>query len=447
MDVSTASGSDSDANEILSAPRTDNNIHIKNVPAFVVWRNLHGENRSLPNLGLSLLYTSTSGASKALVQLQATTRLKKGPAKPNIYLFVKPDQICNLAYIGSEGDLDHDQEELHRQAREKLGTSTHVLRFELRSAPSFIVPNEHPFNCFRAGSQVVWASLRDFARDARCFVLHFPTTTLSKARILSFCQAASSDGTLVSLNDNIPSLYGGKGGKAVDVLTYDEDDADPAKARGQFATDDNTAPPAYEERTSAGPSLYTREPPLCLSPGPSVRRLRKRRREYSSSGSDCEGTTSYEKGTKASDKILRAIFGLHRIVNEANAAHEASISKIIAKVEKIEGRFKQLEEDQRNLADEVRTSMAPLWDEMDARLQSQEDREHVHMRDVIEEVVDENIKEKMAEAINEYFNNDDEGQELIHKTISESVREETTEYLQNQRFTGHFTITQETALI
>ncbi len=119
----------------------------------------------------------------------------------------------------------------------------------------------------------------------------------------------------------------------------------------------------------------------------------------------------------------------------------------MVKVEEIEGRFKRLEEEQRNLVDEVRTHMAPLWDEIDTRLQSQEDREHVHIRDVIEEIVDENIKEKMAEAVDEYFKNDDEGQSLIHKVIGERVHEEAKDFLQNQRFTGHFTINPETSPI
>ena len=84
--------------------------------------------------------------------------------------------------------------------------------------------------------------------------------------------------------------------------------------------------------------------------------------------------------------------------------------------------------------------MSPLWDEMDARLQSQEDREHVHIRDVIEELVDESIKDKMPEAMDEYFKDDNDGVDLIHKVINERIHEETKDFLQSRSFTGHFTI-------
>ncbi|KAI0434050.1 hypothetical protein F5Y09DRAFT_297591 [Xylaria sp. FL1042] len=440
MDVSTASdsNSDTDSNEAFSLQSTNDNIHVKNVPAFVVWRDSRGESQSLPDLSLSLLYTLST--KKALVRLQATTRLKKGPAKPCIYLFVKPEQICTVTYISSEDDTDRDEEELHGHAREKLNTSTHVLRFELRSPATFVVPIEHPFKYLRAGSQAVWTSWKAFAKDTHCFFIHFPMTTLPKARLLSFCQTASSRGTLASLNDNITSLYGGKGGKVVDPCGIDEDQG---MASVEAPSDENAAPPAYEERATAGPSLSAIAPPLCLSPNPDLQRGQKRRRRNSSSPVR-EDTTTYKKGNQAGDRILDAILGLQRTIYETKAANEASFSKIMTKIEEIEGRFKRLEEEQRNLVDEVRTHMAPLWDEVDTRLQSQEDREHVHIRDVIEEVVDENLKDKMAEAVDEYFKNDDEGQDLIHKVIGERIHEETRDFLQNQRFVGHFSINNET---
>ncbi|KAI0876103.1 hypothetical protein GGS24DRAFT_514470 [Hypoxylon argillaceum] len=422
-----ASAPDSGANEALSVQSVDDNVHIRKAPAFVVWRDSNGETRSLSDFSVSLLHTSTPRKNKALVQFQATMRLKKGSEKPPIHLFIKPDQICRLDYIEGRSDLDSGDEGLHQQAREKLGTSTHLLRFELRSPATFVVPNETPFEFFRAGSQAVWKSLMDFARDSHCFFLHFPTNTWSKERLLSFCEAASSRGTLRPICDNVLSLYGGKGGKIVDPHTNDGNESTQIRARVGVLND--TTPPAYEDRTTTGPSLSPIGPPLCLSPGPDARRLGKRRR----SSSDCGEMASYDKGRKASDRILDAISGLQRTIDEVKV-----------KVEEIEGRVKQLEEDQQNLADEVRAHMEPLWDEMDARLQSQEDREHGYIKDVVEEFLNENIQEKVTEAIDEYFDNDDEGQELIHKIISERVPEATRNYLQGQHFAGHFTFSEET---
>ncbi|KAI0450507.1 hypothetical protein F5B21DRAFT_490738 [Xylaria acuta] len=443
MDLSTASDSDSDTNEDLTVQTANDSIHLKSVPAFVAWRNPYGETRFLSDLTLALDYDA--GIKKTLVKLQATTRLKKGPAKPSIYLFVKPDQICTLDRINTEGEgSDHD-EELHRHAREKLNTSTHVLRFQLRSPPTFVVPNEHPFKFFRAGSQAVWMSWMSFARDTHCFFLHFPLKSLSKARLVSFCQAASTRGALTSLDDNIVSLYGGNGGKVVDPHT-NVDDVAQVGARAGVLSDENNAPPAYEERAATGRSVSTTVPPLCLSPGPDLLRPRKRRREDNSNADD-EDTAADEKGNKADDRILHAILSLQRTVEESKAAQEASLSQIMVKVEEMEGRFKQLEESQRNLADEVRTHLAPLWDELDGRLQSQEDKEHVYIRDVVEEVVDENIKEKMVEAVDEYFKNDDSGQGLIRQVVGEIIHEETRDFLQSQRFTANITINRESSPI
>ncbi|KAI1737878.1 hypothetical protein F4680DRAFT_201374 [Xylaria scruposa] len=208
MAIPTASDTDTDTDEDLSVPFAYKSIHLKNVQAFVAWRTSDGENRSLSDLNLSLDYNANT--ESALVTLQTTTRLKKGSIKPSIFLFIKPDQIGTLTYItADEEDLGHD-EELHRHAREKLGMSINILRFELGSPPTFVVPNEYPFKFFRAGSQAVWRSWTSFAKDTHCFFLHFPMKSLSKARLLSFCQAESTRGALTSLENNIISLYGAR---------------------------------------------------------------------------------------------------------------------------------------------------------------------------------------------------------------------------------------------
>ncbi|KAI0544041.1 hypothetical protein F4679DRAFT_566410 [Xylaria curta] len=437
MDIPTASDTDTDTNEDFS----DESIHLKNVQAFVAWRTSDGENRSLSDLNLSLDYNANT--ESALVTLQTTTRLKKGSTKPSIFLFIKPDQICTLTCItADEEDLGHDKE-LHRRAREKLGTSTNVLRFELGSPPTFVVPNEYPFKFFRAGSQDVWKSWTSFAKDTHCFFLHFPTKSLSKARLISFCQAASTRGALTSLENNIISLYGGKSGKVVNPHADVNDDFTQDEAGGVILDDENNAPPAYEERATAGSSASAVAPPLCLSPGPDLSGSRKRRREDNSS-TDHDDAFTHKKTHQLDDRLLCAILGLQRTAEETRAAQEANLAKIMAKVEEIEGRFKELEQSQRNLVDEVRTHMAPLWDELDGRLQSQEDREHVFMRDTIEEVVDENIKGKMVEVVDEYFN-EDEGQGLIREVVGEMIQEETRDFLQSQRFTANITINSESS--
>ncbi|KAI1313536.1 hypothetical protein F5Y03DRAFT_405119 [Xylaria venustula] len=438
MDSSTASdsGSDSELNEGLSIESAYDNIFIKNLPVSVVWRNSHGENCSLPDPTFSFRYDPST--QKTLIRFQAATRLKKGPAKPCIYLYVRPDKIHTVTFVGSEDELGSD-EELHRQARRTLGTSTYVLRFELRCSANFVVPTEHSFNFLRPKSKDLWMSWKTFARDTRYFFVHLPTKSLPQAQLLSFCQAASSHGTLRRLNEGITSLYGGRGGRVVDLHNDDEDNGARVGASIGTPSHGNIVPPAYDECTTAAPRRPVSQP-LCLSPSPDQRRCHKRRRIDSSSSTDRQDSVNYRNDERADDRILNAVLRLQQTVDEAKAVNEAGFSKIMTKVEEIEVRFQRLEEDQRNMVDEVRTHMAPLWDELDARLQSQEDREHGHIRDVVEEVVDEVIKDKVAAAVDEHFHNGDEGQDLLHKVIDEAIYEETRDFLESQSFTGYFTL-------
>ncbi|KAI1109116.1 hypothetical protein F5Y14DRAFT_433573 [Nemania sp. NC0429] len=130
MDISTAS--DTDTNEdVTIASASNNSIHLKSVPAFVAWQSADGENRYLPDSDLALDYNANT--QNALVKLRATTRLKKGPAKPSIFLFVKPDQINTLTCMSTDAEDSGYDKKLHKLARKKLGISIHILQFKLKS--------------------------------------------------------------------------------------------------------------------------------------------------------------------------------------------------------------------------------------------------------------------------------------------------------------------------
>ncbi|RWA10718.1 hypothetical protein EKO27_g4379 [Xylaria grammica] len=444
--MSASTASDSDTNEDLIVQSAGGSICIKNLPTCVAWRDSHGENCYLSDVTLSLVYDDD--ANRALVRLQATIRLKKGLAK-RIYLFVKPDQIRSLAYISTENELDHDKE-FHGFAQEKLKTSTHMLKFELRNPPTLVAPTEYRYEFLRASSQATWTSCMAFAKDANCFFLHIPTKSLSKTQLVSFCQAASNRGALTPLDENIASIYGGRGGKVVDPHSNIDDDVDDAtEARPSIGASSikNDAPPTYDRHTAGGPSVSHIVPPPYLAPTPDLPKLHKRRREESD-GSISEGSVPYKRVNTTDEMILRAILNLQKTVYEARAEHGASISKITAKIEEIEGRFGKFEESQRELADEVRTCMAsPLWEELDERLRSQEDRDFLHMRDIVEEVVDESIEAKMAEGVDEYLRNDDEGQGLLREVVGKMIYEETRDILQSQSYTGSFTVSREPSQI
>ncbi|KAI0199101.1 hypothetical protein F4808DRAFT_462090 [Astrocystis sublimbata] len=446
MDALTPSGTDSDASEDLGSHAMDDSIRLKRVPAFVSWQTSLLDSFSLSDLFLDLDYNT--GAKTAQVRLRAPTRLKKGEYRPQFYLFIKPDQIRTLAYIDAKRE-DLCREVLqHGDSREKLNTATHVLLFELKSLPTFVVSNHHPFSFYRIPSQTLWKAWESFAKDTYCFYLHLPKESVSKGQLESLCKAASTAGALAPLSDDIRTLYGGKGGKVVDPHVHGEDGSAQARTSagaGAGASGEcSNPPPLYHGHVIAGSSAATTVLSPCSSSASDSPRSRKRSREDSDSGSeDTEVTTSQRSDGNIDAKILDAILNLQRTIEDVKTAQEAIIAKVLLKIDAIEERFKKLEECQQDLVDEVRARMEPLWDEMDGRLQSQEDRGTAFIREVVDEAVEEKVDEKLVEAVEGYFANDDDGQRLLRDVLGETIHEETKGFLESRRFSGNFFMEEE----
>lgn len=266
MDVST--DSESDTSEDILAYSATHDVHIRGVPAFVTWQSSGGEKQCLENLDIVLTYRDDS--KQALIRLQTGLKPKKESARPNIYLVIKPDQIQAVSCSKNEDDqgVSETEKQQHWDARMKLNSSIHSLRFVLRSPAVLVVPKQYLFSSFRAGSQATWKSWETFARDTLQFMVHFPTKSVSKARLLSCCQALSRPGNITSIDADITSLYGGRGGRIVDAQ-YECNDGGTAveTEAGTFVPSvEDDAPPAYNERAVAGPSMSSPVPPLCLSP-------------------------------------------------------------------------------------------------------------------------------------------------------------------------------------
>lgn len=269
MDIPT----DSDYSED-DTRSTSHNINVKNEPAHVTWRGTSGNTESLAELQFGLSYRANTHST--LIKFQTSTKLKKGPAKPAIFLFIDPKEIGSVDYLGDDEDgLDEQELEQAGLVREKLNTSTHALRFTLRGRPTFVVPAEHPFQFFRAGSQAVWKAWEVFARNASQFTIFFPAKAVRQAPLRAFCRVASTREFLVPLHDNIASLYGGKGGRIIDLHTTEGDDCNAvAKATSVASLAESDAPPAYEE-DAAESSISAVAPPLCLSPGMHIPTLKQ----------------------------------------------------------------------------------------------------------------------------------------------------------------------------
>ena len=461
MDIPT----DSDSGDELTTLEHD--IHAKSLPVCVTWRDANGQDQSLTDLDLALAYEA--GAHKASIKLQTSTRLKKGPAKPSFFLFIRPEQIRQLTCTTTEEDTESSEAHQERYARDKLSASTFALRFELQSPVAFVVPNVYPFQFFRSGSQAVWTSWAAFSRDTMRFTVHLPATALPKARLVAFCQTASS-GTLASSNNEISSLYGGKGGRVVNSRIDDEESVAP---EASVQRPDEDAPPSYK-RDAPGSSVSAVAPPLCLSPSesgiyaslrvaafssslpgrdPSLARKRRRRDSSIDLDEPCRFVSApHEKGDADASRLWQAIFTLQRTREEDRAMYEATLAKARAesehlrtqmaqlqeqyqrKVESLETEIGDLRQSQAYLQTELEEHSEPLWDELCARLQSQDDRERAYIRDVVDDVLEEGTLEKMDQKIDDklekkipdalgQFFRDDTGQHLVGWKIRDGVRD------------------------
>ncbi|KAH8203231.1 hypothetical protein TruAng_002636 [Truncatella angustata] len=442
MDVST----DSDTSEDVLVRSPTQDIQVKNVPAIVTWQASDGQVQLLEHLDFVLVYKHDS--KQALIRLQTALKLRRESAKPNIFILAKPTEVEKLDCIRNDSDetLTEAETEQYRVAREKLGSSAYTLRFSLRTPAVFVVPKRQSYASFRAGSQATWRSWESFVKDTVQFMIHFPTSSLAKTRLLSFCQAASESG-LTSLNDEVASLYGGEGGRIVGIHDHHANDGLGARGCGDVGGPDpsgpaNDAPPAYDEHAAAGSSISATAPPLCLSPH--LPPDRKRRRGASNSDSDRGNTKTRGKSVDASDLILHSIANLQRIVESSRTEHGAILTQMLAKMESLDGRVSRLEDQQQNLSKEMEACVEPLWDELSARLQSQEDREHDYMRDMADEVfgekIDERMDEKIPEALTSYFRTGDDGQALVSEVVGDRIQEETRDFLRRQCFTTQMTI-------
>ncbi|RYP68873.1 hypothetical protein DL771_006412 [Monosporascus sp. 5C6A] len=258
---STASDPDPDPAPTTTPPPTfiptaNSDIDVAAQPAIVVWRGSDGEDQSLPQLSLDLHYNARS--NKAFFKLRIAVALKAHPRprKTNVFLFIHPERIRTVALNEAPCSAE----------AKTLGPDAFCLRFDLKTAPALVVPKESlaPRN---QTSGSLLDSLRALAQQTTFAVYSsIPCRTLPRRRLLSLCEAASSDGLRsIAAHSNITSLYAGNGGKVIETETF-RTSAAAADYKHDTALElPGVNPPAYDERPARS------EPP-----GPSP--LKKRRR-------------------------------------------------------------------------------------------------------------------------------------------------------------------------
>lgn len=246
QDAPTESGESSHA-DISPSKFDSDGIDVSGAPAVVSWDEADGDNpmrrlSHFPHDHLTLQIYRDASSSTAFFQLKANVAFKARRDRTNVILSIQPERIRALALVERDGSQD--------TAASKLGTSTYCLRFDLDQAPSLIVP-QGDLTPKHKHSRLVMDSLRSLAQKTT-FCVDLPSSTLSKARLVSLCNSVSS-GSLRSTPRfmDIASLYGGKGGRII------KHPSQPAQAPGSapaFVGPEAESPPSYDELGMPSPS-------------------------------------------------------------------------------------------------------------------------------------------------------------------------------------------------
>lgn len=272
-DVSTAT--EPDTTTLKKDLTSSDDVNVSTAPAVVAW-----DGFAQPLTDVTCDIRRYALANTAFIKLRAGIALKTpAPAKTTIFLFVHPERIRTLI-------LDETPESTSQDAvKKKLGQNTYCLRFILERPGALVGPasaeNIIPKN--KSSGELIH-HLRSLARETK-FAVYLPAKVVTKARLLSLCEAASSDGLKsIPWQADMTCLYGGKGGRLI------EDNSE----------DPSANPPSYDELEPGPPMPPTSHGKPCAiflrtlqrahdsvgssSQGPS----KKRRRE--SGGSDAPPT-------------------------------------------------------------------------------------------------------------------------------------------------------------
>ncbi|KAJ4420543.1 hypothetical protein N0V82_004316 [Gnomoniopsis sp. IMI 355080] len=239
QDAPTESGESSHAD--ISPSRFDSDgIDVSGAPAVVTWHETDGDTTMrhlshFPHDHLTLQIHRDASSNTAFFQLKANVAFKARRDRTNVLLSIQPERIRALALVERDGS--------EYTAASKLGTTTYCLRFDLDQAPSLIVP-QGDLTPKHKHSRLVMDSLRGLAKKIT-FCVDLPSSTLSKARLVSLCESVSSGNVRSTPRFmDIASLYGGKGGR---IIEHASQSAQASGSAPAFAGPEAESPPSYDD--------------------------------------------------------------------------------------------------------------------------------------------------------------------------------------------------------
>lgn len=253
------------------------NIDLSKIAAVISWIDDNGETHFLSHdpsthdhVTLDIHFHADH--STALFKIAASVAYKGKRNKSNVFLFLCPERIQNLAVVDNDED-----------AAARLGTSAYSLHFNLATPPSLVVP-EGDWVPKNDAARSTLASLQSAAKKKTLHVT-IPSRTLDVDHLTMLCEKASSSGCLKTppnLTD-VSRLYGGQGGM---IVEYEEHQVDNALPAGEILrTAAEIAAQAADgdlEHAKSGRQQHPESPPsydeLGESPPAHPSNFRKRRR-------------------------------------------------------------------------------------------------------------------------------------------------------------------------
>ncbi|KAL1873247.1 hypothetical protein Daus18300_004067 [Diaporthe australafricana] len=373
-----------------------NLIDVSAQPAIASWGHASGESRSLEALRFHVYHDPSTNT--AFFKLRATVTFKANGARPKrttaAWLHLAPERVATITL--------EDEKMVDEAMSKKLGPNTVCLHFSLTRPGTLVLPPDYDLKLKCQSSDDSLSGLLALAR-ATSFSISacLPARTVSRARLVSLCTAVSRSNsatdttavkaapTNVGLASNkhaadTASLYGGKGGQAVELDTLDH--PEPAS--------DEVSPPPYAD---IGPG-----PPLVADSSLGKKRRRRSSSEASATqyrhhdSKSIEDQTAFAKALK--DGLKAELMSEIRAEMKAELQEQVKtelISEVVSEVmQTVEKRILgRVEERLQEQADDFEKQLYDLRHEVGATVYSEVEDQTYTARKELEDFVREEMDE------------------------------------------------------
>lgn len=363
-DVSTASEPDTTTStQGITSP---DDINVSAAPAAVTW---DGCAQPLGDVTCDIRRYASSNT--AFIKLRATVALKApAPAKTSIFLFIHPERMRAVV-------LDESPEPTSQGAvKKKLGQNTYCLRFTLDKPAALVGPaGPEQIAPKNKTSGETLSHLRSLARETK-FAVYLPAKVVTKARLLSLCEAASGhELKSITWQADMSCLYGGKGGCLIN----------------DAAAAPSADPPSYDELEPGPPMPPVEDGKPCAMP-------------------PCTLQHSHD----ATDSSMQGPSKKRRRESGDSGAQPADLSAMEAMCRKIMGEMKaELKQDVSNQLQQLETR---VMERLEQRLAEESAR--------IEEHVDQQLLEVREETTDEIGNRIEDEYYGVRLRLEDFVKDE-----------------------